>query len=390
MIETSNKVIFHTHTDIDPKSWELMGISAKDSDNPIGCFGTGMKYAIAVFLRLGHKVSIKTEGKLYEFETKAMEFRGKGFEQIVCNGKELSFTTEYGKLWEPWQAYRELVSNTIDEGGLHFRGEPMEQGSSIIVEGDKVVECLNKHEDYFVGSREPIAETSAIRIYEGNGTVFYRGVKVGTAGANASFSYEILEALSLTEDRTILGTGTISSKLGLAVVRNLKDKALIRRFMTLPQEKWEYAVDYNWSNWSPEFKEVVVDLWKNNPTKLNKHVFREVRKQVEDIGWDTREPDDDQDMMLEKAKSFLEKSGYKVEAPVFLVTNEDQNNIAFTFQEKIYLTDKAFDKGMFYLVRVLMEEHFHTEGHDDNSRCFEQFLMEQLVKSHSKRLREPL
>ncbi len=389
MTTETNPVIFHTNGPIDPRSWRLMGISAKESGSPIGMFGTGLKYAIAVFLRLGHTFTIWSEGQTYEFTTQDIDFRGKDFRQICCNGEELSFTTEYGKNWEPWQAYRELVSNTMDEGGIHFSGAPFDHGTSIIVDGEAVRECMTKHDDFFVSNREVIAETSAIRIYEGSGTIFYRGVKVGTV-TNALHSYEVLEHLDLTEDRTIKSPGTVRCLVGRELVRNIKDAKLPRHVMTADIERWEHGLDYGWNSWSNKFKEVASDLWKNNPTSLNKHIFKLVRKNIEDIAWDSIPLDEDQQGMLDKALGFLSRAGYPVTAPVRMVENDDQNVVAFVYNGGIHLTEKSFDRGMFFLITTLMEEHFHTLGHDDNSRSFESFLMDELTKQAAKRLKEYL
>lgn len=382
-------VIFHTNTQIDPRSWRIMGISAKETSNPIGLWGTGMKYAIAVFLRLGHKVSIKTEGQTYEFSAKEMVFRDKTFEQVLCNGEELPYTTEYGKLWEPWMAYRELVSNTMDEGGIHFAGEPFDHGTSIIIEGENVRECLANHDDYFVGSREPIAEMAGLRIYEGNGTIFYRGVKVGMV-ENAMYSYEMLHDLTLTEDRTIAFQYQIPQKVGMCVVRYLKDKALIKRFCTAPAERWEGKLDYDWENWSEEFTEVAKDLWKNNPTKLNESIFRLVRKKCADIGWEAKDLNEDHEVMLDNAKAFLKMAGYEVTAPVKMVDNDDQKCIAFYYNGVIHLTEKCFEEGAFKLTRILMEENFHAYGYSDACRSFEDYLQKELIKQASKRLKVSL
>lgn len=35
-----------------------MGVNVKENDNPIGHFGTGLKFAIATLLRTGHKVDL--------------------------------------------------------------------------------------------------------------------------------------------------------------------------------------------------------------------------------------------------------------------------------------------------------------------------------------------
>jgi len=113
-----------TPTKIEPFSWSIMGVNVKENDNPIGHFGTGLKMAIAVLLRTNHNITIKTEDQEYIFGIDLKTLRGKDFWVCTCNGEELPYTTELGKEWDVWMAYRELISNTIDEGG-NYSEEPL-------------------------------------------------------------------------------------------------------------------------------------------------------------------------------------------------------------------------------------------------------------------------
>ena len=54
-----SKLIFYTPTTLDEAFIFTMGASVKKSNNPIGFFGTGLKYAIAVTLRLGGSIKIE-------------------------------------------------------------------------------------------------------------------------------------------------------------------------------------------------------------------------------------------------------------------------------------------------------------------------------------------
>lgn len=387
-IAKENRICFHTNTIIEPTSWEIMGVSAKESENCIGFFGTGLKYAIAVLIRLDHQVTIHSGDSIYEFGSRKIDFRGKEFERITCNGVDLGFTTEYGKNWPIEHAYRELVSNTIDEGGIHYQGEPMEQGSNIVVTGDEFAKLMAKHEEYFIGEREPLAECKKASIYRGQGSIFYRGVRVGEV-KGAHHSYELHETLELTEDRTIKHDYAVKSAVARMITQELKDKKILRRILTLPKENWEHDLDYDWT-WSNEMSEVVKDLWENAPTMLNTKVAALVREKMPDTGWDTSPPDEDQQIMLDAAIHFLGKAGYPVTADIVAVKNEDTSNIGFVYNGVIHLTAKAFEKGLFYLTSTLMEEHFHTLGYDDESRRFENFLMEQVLIHAKKSLKMAL
>ena len=387
---TTKSFILHSNGPIDPASWELFGVSAKPGENAIGRFGTGFSIGIAGLLRLGHSIEIHSEDNHWVFGLETMDFRGKEFQRVTCNGEKLGFTTHMGSHWEADAFYRELVSNCMDESGLWFVGDgPLDGGTSIVVTGPTILESHANHNDIFIGDREPIAETKALKFYEGNGTIYFRGVRVGLV-ENAMFSYEIMDDLELSEDRGIKYQYQVPQRVGREITHNLKDKELIRRILTCSEARWEYKVDFDWSEWSTEFQEVAEDLWRTCPTRLNRNVFKMVRQKIKDIGWEARELGEDKEIMLEKAKDFLKRGGYEVTAPVKLVDNEDAKVIAFYFNDVIHLTEKSFDEGMFQLVRTLMEEHFHSLGFDDACRSFEDFLMKEVIKQSSKRLREPL
>jgi len=381
---TNQKLIFHNSGAMDPIAWEMHGVSAKLIDRPVGMFGTGFCYAVAVLLRTGHQISVLTEGKLHEFGLTPIEFRGKLFNRVTCNGKELSFSTDYGLNWSPLEAYRELYSNCTDEGGIHYLGEPMEEGTSVIVEGPAILDCIAKHNEIFLGEREPIAECSTMRFFEGQGAVYYKGVHVGVL-EGASFAFESLGHLDITEDRTLKNTYDVTGKVGHAVTSHLEDKELIRRFVIM-KANWESKLDYDWT-WSNAFKEVVMDLWEKSPTSLNPRIQSLIRSRNPGAGFRILERSEDMVVMLEAACSFLEKAGYKVAANIKIVDNDDSNNIAFVFNNDIHLTTRSFDRGLFHLITTLFEENAHIHGHDDCTREFQNYLIEELITRTRKHLK---
>ena len=385
--QKTRKAIFHTNTDISPLSWELMGISAKANDECIGMFGTGLKYAIAVIPRTGGKITIKNCDKTYEFASENIKFRGKDFDQITCNGKALPFTTEYGKGWELWQAYRELYSNTSDEDGLHFIGEPMDDGTSIIVEDGAFVKCMENHADYFIHDREPIAKCDGMKIYDGKGTVYYRGVRVGVMEL-ASYSFE-LNYITLTEDRSIKYEFSVRTDIGMYVSEKIKDKAILRQFAMAGEGTFEHDIPMD-HNWSDEFMEVVEDIWLKSPTKLTKPLQRLRKKRRPETEWEIVPATEDQQMVIDRGVELLKKFGYSVTAPIKIVNNDDDNVIAYVHQNMIYLTERIFDRGMFFFLTTLLEEHLHTVGYDDYSRGLQNYLLEQVIMHSSKRFKEPI
>jgi hypothetical protein len=383
MTTITKSLVFHTNGPIDPKSWELMGISAKEIDNPIGLFGTGLKYALAVLLREGHQIDIHSDGKHWSFGVADINFRGKDFQQITCNGQNLPFTTEYGKNWKVAGAYRELVSNTMDEGGIWFTGEAMKDGTSIVVTGSEILKAHKNHDQMFIGDREPLHESRNLKIYTGNGKVFYRGVKVKEL-EKAHYDYEILCHIDLTEDRTIANEYSLRYRIGEAICREVKDSKLLEYFVTA--NGFESTLDYD-NPWSDELNETVSRLWETRPTDVNKSIAQIFKRKNPTAGFQQQEMVDDEMAMVERAMEFLSLAGYPVNARIKKVKCDNQNIIAYYHDGDIHLTQKAFDKGCFEMVATLFEEQCHANGHDDYSLPFQQYLINELIGQAKRKLK---
>ena len=377
--EKKPSIVFHTNGDIDPLSWEVIGMSAKLTDNAVGMFGSGLKFSLAVLLRNNHAIYIISNGKRYEFGTTDKEFR------VTCNGKELGITTDMGMNWILENAYRELVSNTMDEGGIWFRGEAMEDGTSIVVEGEEFADIIDRHNNLFVGDREPFAETTNMKVYKGNGLVFYRGVKVANI-ENAKFSYEFTNKLSLTEDRT-LNVYSIHSRWEMDILAS-DDKNLIRKVLTTGPDTWEHSRDYDW-HWGEAFREVATELWESNAVSLPPSVQKCMRKRAPEAEFKTREIGEYQEM-LDEVLGFLKDAGYNVKSEIKLVDSTEDSLLGFYHNKVIHLTEKSFEKGKHDLAVTVLEEHFHSLGHSDCCRGFQDYLLNQLVTQMKKRLKNYL
>jgi hypothetical protein len=375
-ITESKKLIFHTNGPIDPICWEVMGVSAKLTDNPIGQFGTGLKYAIAVFLRLGHQFTIHSEGKVFNFYTETFIFRDKSFERIKCNDTTLPFTTEYGKLWEPWMAYRELVSNTMDEGGIHFLGEPMEEGTSIVIEGNQVAECYRRHKEFFLEDETPIQQFENVEVYAGNGTIFYKGVKVGSV-EHSRHNYNIKKGLTLTEDRTFKYEFELKHEISCGMLRQCKDEQFIYDMMST-ESGFEGELSYDFT-WGPTAEAAGKRLWKESPHRMNKRCREEFKKRFRDASFEYVEPDELQTKYIDQAKSFLSKAGYPVDSPIKIVANSDDNLGGYYYKGVIYLVPNSFTRGLRRLIVILFEESRHAKGHEDGTRQYQTYLTEELV-----------
>ena len=55
--------------------------------------------------------------KVYSFAVRSEVVRGKTFNMVCMNGEAIGFTTDLGKNWELWQAFRELYFDCTNEFG---------------------------------------------------------------------------------------------------------------------------------------------------------------------------------------------------------------------------------------------------------------------------------
>ena len=209
-------ITFHSPTILPIEAATTMGVSVKESDNAIGKFGTGLKYAIAGVLRLGGTIAMTIAGTRYEFTAVATDIRGKSFGVVHCNGIACGFTTDLGKHWEPWQLFRELASNALDEGG-GWSHTP-ENAVTVITVRCAEVEAAGRDDGVFLREGLPVLVSSAIgaTIHEGPSRHYYfRGIRAGSFATEAPVTVNVTNG-SLSEDR-LLDLATVRSELAWAV-----------------------------------------------------------------------------------------------------------------------------------------------------------------------------
>lgn len=234
----------------------IFGASVKESDSPIGMFGTGLKYAIAVILRYDQEITIYSGTQKHHFTKQKHSIRGKEFDVVYRNGEKLDFTTELGKNWELWAAYRELYCNALDEEDgqaeeyLGEGGEPYisDNITGILVRGKEFLDIHNRRNEYFLFDRTPLTYCpEMVEIYWGKiKKLYFRGVQVSSNFGSCCYTYNILANIELTEDNTI----HLSRR-----VFNMGAKMVVG---TLLEEYWHLKHGYD--DESREFQNFLIDL----------------------------------------------------------------------------------------------------------------------------------
>lgn len=192
---------------IDLRAVRTIGLNAKPkSDNPIGEFGTGLKLAISVILRNGGTVTLWRGKTAHTFGTVATKFRG---EDVTLDGEELGFTLNYGKNWKPWQAFRELYSNMLDEpeGACSYTtgsGSGEKGYTTITVEGCEFDELYENRRSVFLEG-DPLLKVPGLEVHFGRSKViYYNGMRAMDLPKESNFTYNITRRMTLTEDRTFM------------------------------------------------------------------------------------------------------------------------------------------------------------------------------------------
>lgn len=255
---TPYRVIFDTPGLIDMAAVKTFGVNAKINENPIGYFGTGLKYAIAIALRNGAKVGILRGTDGYSFEAREVLVRDKPFNFVYCNDEPLAFTTDLGKNWEPWMALRELYSNTLDESGTVTVQEewapPVEGQTRIIIASELFGRLWAEQRDTFILSSKPLATSDTVDIHPGQTHhLYYNGVRAYTSEKPFLFTYNIKSHLTLTEDRTIAWIWQAQDTLYRSFLLQT-DKTVLRQiFNRKSRDDHETFAEFDF-NYPPEYE----------------------------------------------------------------------------------------------------------------------------------------
>jgi hypothetical protein len=380
-------LVFQNEGEIHEDSITTFGVNAKENDNPIGYFGTGLKYAIAVVLRMGGTISIFKGEKELKFSTKKKIIRGKEFDLVYMNRTKLGFTLELGKNWEAWQAFRELYCNALDENGtvgLHPKAQPYRGTTTIAITGETFIDqYYNKHK--IVLESKPIFATTFGEIHLGESQhIYYRGISVYTLEKPSSVTYNILSKQELTEDRTAKNYWDITVLMRRLLLQ-CTDFNVILKVLT-SKDRFEFDAYYNCLSSceyaSEEFMQVCRTLVPDvntlsNPTLKQFLLEREPLPTI----YEESKLNGIQHRSLTSSVNFLAELGYPVDKyPILVVKTLGQDILGKAEDGKIYLAEAAFRMGTKMVCGTLFEEFIHLEHKLlDCDRRMQNFLIDTIM-----------
>jgi hypothetical protein len=384
-------LVFQNKGLIDLAAVTTMGVSAKETSNPIGMFGTGLKYAAAIFARNGVKMTIYRGAERHEFGTTKQEIRGQNFDIVTLNGEKLGFTTELGKNWELWQAFREVYCNCLDEGGDAMEtNEPvLLAGCTTITLGGPGLDAIWAKRGTIILQTTPLYTMPGLELHPGvSQYIYYRGVRVGTLDYPSQWTYNLTNTQPLTEDRTLAnGVSSLKHDLGHTMARHAPE-AVVRRVVLAPENTWEQGFRYSWcGHASEQFLRVVKELAKTRGVSQSAvNLMYELTKSAPDYAPTELSALSNRD--LKDAVKLCEKLGYDVtEFPVTVTDELDEGTlgIARLDTKQIVLSTRVFKQGLRMVAGTLLEEHIHLKyGLADCSRELQNHLLDTLMECAAK------
>lgn len=383
-------LIFNNPGLIDIDAAVTLGVSVKDSDSPIGYFGTGLKFAIATILRNGGKVTIYRGRDAYRFEAEPTEMRGETFDLVTMNGQRLGWTTQLGRNWQPWMAFRELASNALDEGGRYVQAKSaenlchshMDGCTNILVEG---LDEVWPERGSIILETKPLAENDHVEVHAGtNLYVFYRGVRIYKAPRPLLLTYNIKETINLTEDRTATSYWACETPIERGIGK-LEDEQLLRKILTCGELFGEHHMNVpSYGAPAEAFREAARKLtFGGEGTNLNPAAAGAARASaIDDMQpGDGMQLSELQQSKLERARSMLVGAGFDLEAfPIICCDTLGPGIHGLAKDGKIFLAAAAFEKGTRELAATLFEEFAHIKsGCSDETRAFQNWLIDQIL-----------
>lgn len=376
-------VCFKNSGVLEPDFIKSFGVSVKSDESCIGFFGTGLKYALAILIRRGAKISIYSGGETMRFGKETSLLKGKSFDFVTMNGEKLPFTTELGKTWEPWMAYRELYSNAKDEGGdaviisdLPSKSDDM---TYIVIAGGGIEELHKQRTSIFIDGSSAIESN----VFEGGGSFYSKGVCVWKYEDMPSlYSYnDPIGYCDLTEDRQIKYQFDVSRCVSNAIA-SLTNKDILERIICADRGVYESRVDFDYCTVNPtsEFMEIA-QTYKDDCNNASIVSFVEKhtpRKPLEEFELSER-----QKSMVDDAIFQVRMAGFTIDDfPIKYVVSLKDNALGMAKGGAIYISQDVFLIGGMEMLKVtLIEEWVHLKHNlKDCDRKMQNYLFEQIVR----------
>lgn len=406
-------LVFSNTGTLDTRLLTTFGANVKLNESPIGFFGTGAKYALAVIYRLGGSVVIHTGESTLLFEKELETIRGKAFDTLWMweNSPDplrklhqrLPFTLELGKTWEPWMAYRELYSNCLDEGGtVNLRPQHSKSPghdpttTEIWVDCPALISIHNEHSKFFLdfAARRPFHSAEGVDFYYGPSEgIFYKGILVHKLERPAIYTYNLTSKIDLTEDRTLANEYIAYHRIARAAAE-LRAETHIESILCAHETKFESKFDFS-NVYAPqeEFLSIAARMVASRTQEMNKSAKRLVAQHTTNstIMPPCRPLHEWEGLQLQRALGFLDNLGWQIGEDILISHVLQEGVLGCIHSGKIILSEETFRRGTKCVAGTILEEHLHiTKGLEDESRAMQNFLLDSIMTLGERLQGEPL
>lgn len=387
-------IVFRNEGILDINSIITFGVSVKEKESAIGFFGTGLKYAIAVLLRNGCNISIKSGENVYDFGTEELIVRGKSFPIITMNGTPLSFTTEYGKTWELWQAARELYSNCLDECGYvtDYINDTF-TGTQVVVTGE-AFDLVWKERHTFLLSAPVLWANDRLEVCEGPSEyAYYQGIRAYTLPTKSKFTYNLKTHQKLTEDRALANwwgaQGDITWALASCENKDVLDRVIISDPEDV-EEVLEAGFSFAYVPTGAVMNELVSFHIRNKTEGLNKTLLKEAmhRSLLESTPDEYSHNLSPEDVTtIKDAIEMVLRAGFDTTAyTIGVVESLGEGETSWAAEDKIYVSRLAMDAGAKKVAAIILLSILKIEnGLHTQSAEIQEFLLDLVIKLAMRR-----
>jgi len=357
-----------------------MGLHVKETDTAIGYFGTGLKYAIATLLRTGHVIKLITGGEIVTFSTRDKEVRGVTFKFVMMNDEQLAFTTDLGRDWEVWQAYRELYSNCLDEGGVISTNAQIAD-TIFSVSGPQIDDVHGDRGKIFLQG-EPWLVLDGIEVFHGKSDyLFYRGVRVHKLLKGSRFTYNFTTSMKLTEDRTLASLYDANYKLHTRLPKST-DIEFCRKLID-PKYKGFESDMMLCDAYEPSemFLDAIAEQQDNTNLKESLRAMLKKARKKDEL-YDVFFPRGNDLQVIEDACKMLHVLNCTVRPEdLTFVESLGQNVYATADGQKMRFSRQCLANGRDFLAITIYEEWIHNRmGFADCTRGMQQFLFDKILE----------
>ncbi len=405
---------------IEPQALHLVGASTKRNDSTkIGQFGSGNKYALAFLLRSGFEIKVFAGLNEILITTQKESFRDQEFNVIYINGERTSITTEMGKDWIYWQAMREIVCNSMDEGGysLDFVQEisPIDNETHFYIKSNKEsVEFITNYDNYFSANKKVLFECKDGKIIEKSGTeanIYRRGIKCFNTNKTSMFDFDFNDII-IDENRLVKYPWQVeeyiwsliyqcdNEEVILQILHNSANtdflESCISDIATISSSKISetFKKCINTNNLAPKgFAGLLKQDEIHNHIIIPTKIFQSVRGVLDDENVGDKfkvsrkgalfreiEKTELYKATIKQALYFFEESEFEMPYEIVVATFDQKNVLGCAYEEKIYLSDICLEKGVNEVVNTILEEYVHIKYKvHDETRGFQTAIITEMI-----------